>query len=116
MDTDYTELMENKLLPSLGMSNTFVNVPADKMNNYAFGYNKADEPIRVNPGMLDAEAYGIKSTSADMTRYLAMNMGLLPLDNQMQQALDNNRKGYYQTKHFTQGLGWEMYPLPTTLH
>lgn len=114
MDTDYTELMENKLLPSLGMSNTFVNVPADKMNNYAFGYNKADEPIRVNPGMLDAEAYGIKSTSADMTRYLAMNMGLLPLDDQMQQALDSNRKGYYQTKHFTQGLGWEMYPLPTT--
>ncbi|GAA0798109.1 class C beta-lactamase [Psychrobacter piscatorii] len=115
MDTDFTELMENKLLPSLGMSNTFVNVPTDKMGDYAFGYNKADEPIRVNPGMLDAEAYGIKSTSADMTRYLAMNMGLLPLDNQMQQALDNNRKGYYRTNSFTQGLAWEMYPLPTTL-
>lgn len=115
MDTDYTELMENKVLPSLSMSNTFVNVPADKVNNYAFGYNAAGEPIRVNPGMLDAEAYGIKSTSADMMHYMAANMGLLPLDNQMQQALNNNRKGYYQTKHFTQGLGWEMYPLPTTL-
>lgn len=115
MDTDYTELMENKVLPSLSMSNTFVNVPADKMGNYAFGYNKSDEPIRVNPGMLDAEAYGIKSTSADMTRYLAMNMGLLPLDNQIQQALDNNKKGYYRTSSFTQGLAWEMYPLPTTL-
>lgn len=115
MDTDFTKLMENKLLPSLGMSNTFVNVPTDKMGDYAFGYNKADEPIRVNPGMLDAEAYGIKSTSADMTRYLAMNIGLLPLDNQMQQALDNNRKGYYRTNSFTQGLAWEMYSLPTTL-
>ncbi|WP_227500831.1 serine hydrolase [Psychrobacter aquaticus] len=39
---------------------------------------------------------------------------LVSLDNQMQQALNNNRKGYYQTKHFTQGLAWEMYPLPTT--
>lgn len=115
MNTDYTELMENKLLPSLNMSNTFVNVPANKMGDYAFGYNAAGDAIRVNPGMLDAEAYGIKSTSADMTRYMALNMGLLPLDKQMQQALDNNRKGYYRTKQFTQGLAWEMYSLPTTL-
>lgn len=115
MDSDYTELMENKLLPSLNMSNTFVNVPVDKMEDYAFGYNAAGDAVRVNPGMLDAEAYGIKSTSADMTRYMALNMGLLPLDKQMQQALDNNRKGYYRTKQFIQGLAWEMYPLPTTL-
>jgi beta-lactamase class C len=85
------------------------------MKDYAFGYNKAGEPIRVNPGMLDAEAYGIKSTSADMTRFMAANMGLVTVDSQMQQALENNRKGYYQTKYFTQGLAWEMYSLPTTL-
>ncbi|MGP9689460.1 class C beta-lactamase [Psychrobacter sp. AOP22-C1-C5] len=115
MDSDYTELMENTILPSLKMTNTFVDVPADKMADYAFGYNAAGEPVRVNPGLLDAEAYGIKSTSADMTRYMAANMGLVPLDSQMQQALNNNRKGYYQTKHFTQGLAWEMYPLPMTL-
>lgn len=115
MDADYTTLMENTLLPSLKMDNTFVNVPADKMADYAFGYNKAGEPIRVNPGLLDAEAYGIKSTSADMTHYMAANMGLVPLDKQMQQALDNTRKGYYQTKNFTQGLAWEMYPFPATL-
>lgn len=115
MDADYSELMENTVLPSLKMSNTFVNVPADKMGNYAFGYNAAGEPIRVNPGLLDAEAYGIKSTSTDMTRYMAANMGLVSLDSQMQQALDNNRKGYYQMKHFTQGLAWEMYSLPLSL-
>ena len=115
MNGDYTELMENKVLPSLKMDDTFVNVPANKMANYAFGYNKAGEPIRVNPGLLDAEAYGIKSTSADMTHYMAANMGLVPLDKQMQQALDNTRKGYYQTKNFIQGLAWEMYPFPATL-
>lgn len=115
MDADYTELMETKILPSLKMTNTFIDVPVAKKGDYAFGYNAAGEPIRVNPGMLDAEAYGIKSTSADMMHYMAANMGLVSLDNQMQQALDNNRKGYYQTKHFTQGLAWEMYSLPTTL-
>lgn len=115
MHGDYTKLIENTVLPSLKMTNTFVDVPIDKMENYAFGYNTAGEPIRVNPGILDAEAYGIKSTSADMTRFMAANMGLVTVDRQMQQALENNRKGYYRTKYFTQGLAWEMYPLPTTL-
>ncbi|WP_350656815.1 class C beta-lactamase [Psychrobacter sp. S1-30-MNA-CIBAN-0213] len=115
MDSDYTQLMEEKTLPSLNMPNTFVNVPNDKMADYAFGYNAAGEPIRVNPGMLDAEAYGIKSTISDMTHFMAANMGLVPLDKDIQQALDNNRKGYYQASTFTQGLGWEMYPYPTKL-
>ena len=115
MDADYTQLMEEKILPSLNMPNTFINVPSDKMSDYAFGYNAAGDAIRVNPGMLDAEAYGIKSTITDMTHFMAANMGLVPLDKDIQQALDNNRKGYYQASTFTQGLGWEMYPYPTQL-
>lgn len=116
MDADYTQLMENKILPSLNMPNTFINVPNGKMANYAFGYNAAGDAIRVNSGMLDAEAYGIKSTIKDMTHFMAANMGLVPLDKDIQQALDNNRKGYYQASTFTQGLGWEMYPYPTQLN
>ena len=116
MDADYTQLMEEKILPSLNMPNTFINVPNDKMADYAFGYNAAGDAIRVNPGMLDAEAYGIKSTIKDMTHFIAANMGLVPLDKDIQQALDNNRKGYYQASTFTQGLGWEMYPYPTQLN
>lgn len=115
MDADYTQLMEEKILPSLNMPNTFINVPSNKMADYAFGYNAAGDAIRVNPGMLDAEAYGIKSTITDMTHFMAANMGLVPLDKNIQQALDNNRKGYYQASTFTQGLGWEMYPYPTKL-
>ena len=115
IDADYTQLMEEKILPSLNMPNTFINVPSDKMADYAFGYNAAGDAIRVNPGMLDAETYGIKSTITDMTHFMAANMGLVPLDKNIQQALDNNRKGYYQASTFTQGLGWEMYPYPTQL-
>ena len=116
MDADYTQLMEEKILPSLNMPNTFINVPNDKMADYAFGYNAVGDAIRVNPGMLDAEAYGIKSTIKDMTQFMAANMGLVPLDKDIQQALDNNRKGYYQASTFTQGLGWEMYSYPTQLN
>ena len=116
IDADYTQVMEEKILPSLNMPNTFINVPNDKMADYAFGYNAAGDAIRVNSGMLDAEAYGIKSTIKDMTHFMAANMGLVPLDKDIQQALDNNRKGYYQASTFTQGLGWEMYPYPTQLN
>ena len=116
IDADYTQVMEEKILPSLNMPNTFINVPNDKMADYAFGYNAAGDAIRVNPGMLDAEAYGIKSTIKDMTHFMAANMGLVPLDKDIHQALDNNRKGYYQASTFTQGLGWEMYPYPAKLN
>ena len=66
MGSDYTQLMERTILPSLNMPNTFIKVPNEKMADYAFGYNAAGEAIRVNPGILDAEAYGIKSTISDM--------------------------------------------------
>ena len=115
MGSDYTQLMERTILPSLNMPNTFIKVPNEKMADYAFGYNAAGEAIRVNPGILDAEAYGIKSTISDMTHFMAANMGLMPLDKDIQQALDNNRKGYYKASTFTQGLAWEMYPYPTKL-
>ncbi len=36
------------------------------MQNYAFGYNQQNQPIRVNPGPLDGPAYGVK---CDATRY-----------------------------------------------
>lgn len=115
MKGDYAELIEKVLLPQLNMANTFVNVPEDKMRNYALGYNASGDPVRVTPGVLDAQAYGIKSTSADMVRYLEANIGIVPLDKDMQQVLNNTKTGYYQSSTFTQGLAWEMYPYPVNL-
>lgn len=116
MGSDYSVFMESKILPELNMPNTFVDVPADRLRDYAFGYNSAGDAVRVNPGVLDAEAYGIKSTSADMVQYIKANLGLVALDHNMHKALNNTRRGYYQASTFTQGLAWEMYSLPTNLN
>ncbi|WP_027252713.1 class C beta-lactamase [Photobacterium halotolerans] len=111
----YPALIENLILPELGMSSTFVNVPATKMQAYAFGYNAAGEAVRVSPGALDAEAYGVKSTSADMVRYIEANIGTVSVQPLMKQALANTKTGYYRSSTLTQGLAWEMYAYPVTL-
>ncbi|WP_242658973.1 class C beta-lactamase [Vibrio sp. 10N.222.47.A9] len=115
MQADYTEMMEKIILPELGMTNTFVDVPDNKIKKYAYGYNAKGEPVRVNPGVLDAEAYGIKSTSTDMIQFIEANMGIVPLDANIKHALENSHIGYFDTKTFTQAIGWEAYNYPTSL-
>ncbi|MBY3307894.1 beta-lactamase [Rhizobium laguerreae] len=70
----FPSLMEEKLLPALGLKRTYLNVPTAKIQSYAFGYNKAGKPVRVTPGALDAQAYGIKTTAADLLRFLEVNI------------------------------------------
>nr|AMP47510.1 classC-AmpC [uncultured bacterium]AMP47529.1 classC-AmpC [uncultured bacterium] len=110
----FSEAMEQDLLTPLGMKHSWVKVPENQMAEYAQGYNKLDEPVRVTPGPLDAEAYGLKSSSADLLRWLDLNMAISPLSPAWQHAIAESHKGYYQTGEFTQALMWEYYPWPTT--
>ncbi|MCS0323587.1 class C beta-lactamase [Vibrio diabolicus] len=115
MKSDYTEMMETVILPELGMTNTFVDVPKDKLNNYAFGYSSEGKPVRVNPGILDAQAYGIKSTSLDMLQYIEANMGQAQLNTDIENALERAHTKYFDTDTFTQAVGWEGYNYPVSL-
>ncbi|MCR9688742.1 beta-lactamase [Vibrio antiquarius] len=115
MKSDYTEMMETVILPELGMTNTFVYVPKDKLNNYAFGYSSEGKPVRVNPGILDSQAYGIKSTSLDMLQYIEANMGQAQLNTDIENALERTHTKYFDTDTFTQAVGWEGYDYPVSL-
>ncbi|HHF2957179.1 TPA: class C beta-lactamase [Vibrio diabolicus] len=115
MKSDYTEMMETVILPELGMTNTFVDVPKDKLNNYAFGYSSEGKPVRVNPGILDAQAYGIKLTSLDMLQYIEANMGQAQLNTDIENALERTHTKYFDTDTFTQAVGWEGYDYPVSL-
>ncbi|WP_245999269.1 serine hydrolase [Paracoccus methylarcula] len=56
MGQDYSDALQGELFPMLGLDNTYIQVPAEAENRYAYGYSREDDqPIRVNPGMLDAE-------------------------------------------------------------
>ena len=115
MRQDFNTVMGHGIFQPLGLKSTYLNVPSEKMTSYAFGYTKDKVPVRVNPGMLSNEAYGVKTTAQDLTRFLKANMGMLQLGSTLQTALDNTRKGYFKVGDMTQDLIWEEYALPVDL-
>ncbi|MBY4609655.1 beta-lactamase [Rhizobium sp. 9T] len=115
MRGDFAELMEGRLFPGLGLSSTFINVPKSRQGNYAQGYKRSGEPARLTPGLLSAEAYGVRSTAGDMIRFVGANMGLAKLDGKLQQAIDKTHTGYFSVGAMTQDLIWEQYAYPVTL-
>lgn len=111
---DFGEMMTGTILPALGLRDTYLSVPPSQMSRYAFGYNADDQPVRVNPGALDQEAYGIKSTAADMGLYLQAQIQS-SRDATLARAMANARAGRYSVSPMTQALGWEIYPFPVSL-
>ncbi len=115
MGQDFTALMQQRLLAGLGMKNTFIEVPAARVPDYAQGYTHEGSPIRLSNGVLFAEAYGIKSTAADMVRFLEANMNEVKLGAKLQRAVTDTHTGYFQAGVMTQDLIWEQYPYPVAL-
>jgi beta-lactamase class C len=115
MGRPFDDLMEQMLFPALGLKRTYIRVPQDRMGDYAYGYSKDGKPIRVSPGIWDSEAYGVKTTSADLIRFAEANMNGSALDETMQRAIRATHTGYYKVGDMVQGLAWEMFAYPTDL-
>ncbi|WP_226501261.1 class C beta-lactamase [Pseudomonas sp. MWU16-30322] len=111
----YDQVMSETLLPKLGLKHTFIQVPASEAKLYAQGYDKKDQPVRVSPGALDSEAYGIKTSAADLLRYVEANLKPASLEAPLQKAIAATHTGYYTVGDMTQGLGWERYAYPISL-
>ncbi len=115
LQTTYASALQEQLLPALGLKQTFVHVPAAQQAQYAWGYDRNDQPVRVNPGVLADEAYGVKSSSRDMLRFVEANLGRVELAVPLRQALEETRRGHYQRGTMTQDLVWEQYDYPLAL-
>ncbi|MDZ7927436.1 MAG: class C beta-lactamase [Agrobacterium sp.] len=115
MGQSYDSAMQDVLLPALGLKNTFTVVPKERMADYAQGYKRTGEPARLTPGTLSSEAYGVRSTAADMIRFVNANMGLEKLDGKLQQAISNTQTGYFSVGAMTQDMIWEQYAQPVAL-
>uniref|UniRef100_Q0HV28 Beta-lactamase n=1 Tax=Shewanella sp. (strain MR-7) TaxID=60481 RepID=Q0HV28_SHESR len=111
----FPEAMEQTVFPQLGMTSSYLKVPTNKMVDYAQGYNKQDQPVRLNPGVLADEAYGIKTSAVDLLRFVETNMQQHTISNTLQQAIDATHMGYFDVGMMTQEMIWEHYPYPITL-
>ncbi|EPC5369054.1 ADC family extended-spectrum class C beta-lactamase [Acinetobacter baumannii] len=115
MNKPFDQVLEKTIFPALCLKHSYVNVPKTQMQNYAFGYNQENQPIRVNPGPLDAPAYGVKSTLPDMLSFIHANLNPQKYPADIQRAINETHQGRYQVNTMYQALGWEEFSYPATL-
>lgn len=115
MHQDFATLMEQRLFPAIGMTHTYINVPAARMADYAQGYTKDGKPVRMTEGMLWQPAYGVRTTAADLLRFVQANMGMIHTAPRLQRAIERTHTGYFRAGPLTQDLIWEQYPYPVAL-
>ena len=109
MDGDFAALMQSSVFRAFGMADSFIRVPEHRMADYAWGY-RGDRPVRVNPGPLDQQAYGVKATAPDLLRFVLGNLDPDALEPAMRRAVKATQAGYFRVGPMEQGLGWERYP------
>lgn len=115
MKQTFSYALQKTLFPALGLDNSYLQVPENKWPLYAQGYNKQDVAVRLNPGVLADEAYGVKTSARDLIDFAQLNMGLGKVTVDLQRAITNTHTGYFQIGPMTQDLIWEQYPYPATL-
>ncbi|HCW3842801.1 TPA: ADC family extended-spectrum class C beta-lactamase [Acinetobacter baumannii] len=116
MNKPFDQVLEKTIFPALGLKHSYVNVPKTQMQNYDFGYNQENQPIRVNPGPLDAlAAYDVKSTLPDMLSFIHANLNPQKYPADIQRAINETHQGRYQVNTMYQALGWEEFSYPATL-
>ena len=115
MKADFADLSERVLYPALDLQNTYLDVPAARQASYAQGYTRHDLPAQLTPGVLAEEAYGVRTTVADLTRFMEANMGRPGLDSDVARALSITHLEHFRLGPMRQALVWEQYARPVSL-
>ena len=110
----FERLMEQQVFPALGLEQTHLDVPEAALAQYAQGYGKDDAATgRSRPA--GCRRLRVKTSAADLLRFVDANLHPERLDRPWAQALDATHRGYYKVGDMTQGLGWEAYDWPISL-
>lgn len=115
LKADQADLLEQQILPKLGLTNTYLRVPDSAASRYAWGYNSANKAVRMSPQLFSTQTYGVRSSSADLIRYVQANIDPSQLDATLRRTIEATHVGYYQIGGMVQGLGWEQYAYPVSL-
>ncbi|MFV7523040.1 ACT family cephalosporin-hydrolyzing class C beta-lactamase [Enterobacter quasiroggenkampii] len=108
----YEQAMTTRVFKPLKLDHTWINVPKAEEAHYAWGYRDG-KAVHVSPGMLDAEAYGVKTNVQDMASWVMVNM--MPdflQDSPLKHGIALAQSRYWRVGAMYQGLGWEMLNWP----
>jgi beta-lactamase class C len=114
MGGDFTALMQDDLLPKLGIAGCFIRVPETQTPHYAPGY-RDNKPVRMGKAVFAGEAFGFKCNAAGMLRFVEANMAPDRLAPQLRRAVETTQTGHFRIGGMVQGFGWEQYPWPVDL-
>ena len=107
---DFGKLIETEIFPKVGLRESYIRVPAAAMARYAWGYNSANKPVRANPAVFAEEAYGVKASTADMIRYVEVNIHPDTLDTPMRRR--HRRHACRLLQHQRNGAGTWLGAIP----
>ncbi|WP_110996649.1 MIR family cephalosporin-hydrolyzing class C beta-lactamase [Enterobacter roggenkampii] len=108
----YEQAMTTRVFKPLKLDHTWINVPKAEEAHYAWGYREG-KAVHVSPGMLDAEAYGVKTNVKDMASWVIANMKPDSLQApSLKQGIAVAQSRYWRVGAMYQGLGWEMLNWP----
>lgn len=108
----FEQAMTKRVFQPLKLDHTWINVPKAEEAHYAWGYRDG-KAVHVSPGMLDAEAYGVKTNVQDMASWVVANMAPDNVqDASLKQGITLAQSRYWRVGAMYQGLGWEMINWP----
>ncbi len=109
----FEQAMLKRVFQPLKLKHTWIHVPQQEEKHYAWGYRDG-KAVHVSPGMLDAEAYGVKSSIEDMASWVQLNMTPSEVsETSLQKGMMLAQSRYWHVGNMYQGLGWEILDWPT---
>jgi serine-type D-Ala-D-Ala carboxypeptidase/endopeptidase len=107
--TSYGELVAERIARPLGMADTSIAVPEDKLDRFAQGHNRRGRPVSNWDIPALAGAGALRSTVADLLRFLAAQLGAAPQP--LAETIQMTHEPRARFGAFEVGLGWLMLPV-----
>ncbi len=104
--TTYEQLLTDKICKPLKLKDTKITLESTDNQNFAQGYNETGKAASAWDLNTLACAGGIRSTAADMAKYVEANMSKSP--KQLQEAIDLTQKTTFTQGQNTVCLGWHI--------
>lgn len=105
----YELILDKDILYPLEMRSTWIDVPEENKSRYAQGYSKEGRPVPHTPrGLLPASG-ALRSTAADMLKFLEANLGV-NTPAALHKAMQEAQSPFFRVNdHLTLGLGWQRF-------